>query len=143
MLCSCPLSAHQYWFFFRLLYASLGTSAGKYDFAEQGSTYLDYWKDLVDITSGNLSETTGHAYVALGLCKNMAVEIYDLAPQFKAAGVTMEELQEQLSHIREQLAQIKPEDEEDQNEADLIQKNVEQAETIVKSTYAAVEKRGE
>ena len=117
--------------------------AGKYDFAEQGSTYLDYWKDLVDITSGNLSETTGHAYVALGLCKNMAVEIYDLAPQFKAAGVTMEELQEQLSHIREQLAQIKPEDEEDQNEADLIQKNVEQAETIVKSTYAAVEKRGE
>ena len=124
-------------------YASLGTSAGKYDFAEQGSTYLDYWKDLVDITSGNLSETTGHAYVALGLCKNMAVEIYDLAPQFKAAGVTMEELQEQLSHIREQLAQIKPEDEEDQNEADLIQKNVEQAETIVKSTYAAVEKRGE
>ena len=58
-----------------------------------------------------LSETTGHAYVALGLCKNMAVEIYDLAPQFKAVGVTMEELQEQLSHIREQLAQIKPEDE--------------------------------
>ena len=86
----------------------------------------------------------GHAYAALGLCKNMAVEHRsDLAPQFKAAGVTMEELQEQLSHIREQLAQIKPEDEEDQNEADLIQKNVEQAETIVKSTYAAVEKRGE
>lgn len=124
-------------------YASLGTTAGKYDFAEQGSTYLDYWKDLVDITQGNLMEATGRAYVALGLCKNMAVEIYDLAPQFKSAGVTFEELDEQLKHVKEQLAMIEPEDAEDQEEADAIQKNVEQAELILKSTFASAGKESE
>ena len=121
-------------------YASLGTNAGKYDFAEQGSTYLDYWKDLVDITQGDLMEETGRAYVALGLCKNMAVEIYDLAPQFKASGVTLEELSEQLKHVREQLAEIVPEDADDQEEAALIQKNVDQAELILKSTFASTGK---
>ncbi len=121
-------------------YASLGTNAGKYDFAEQGSTYLDYWNDLVDITQGDLMEETGRAYVALGLCKNMAVEIYDLAPQFKASGVTLEELSEQLKHIREQLAEIVPEDADDQEEAALIQKNVDQAELILKSTFASTGK---
>lgn len=121
-------------------YASLGTNAGKYDFAEQGSTYLDYWNDLVDITQGNLMEETGKAYVSLGLCKNMAVEIYDLAPQFKAAGVTLEELSEQLNHVREQLAEIVPDDKEDQEEAVLIQKNVDQAELILKSTFASAGK---
>ena len=124
-------------------YASLGTTAGKYDFAEQGSTYLDYWKDLIDITQGNLMEATGRAYVALGLCKNMAVEIYDLAPQFKSAGVTFEELDEQLKHVKEQLAMIEPEDAEDQEEADAIQKNVEQAELILKSTFASAGKESE
>ena len=121
-------------------YASLGTNAGKYDFAEQGSTYLDYWKDLVDITQGDLMEETGRAYVALGLCKNMAVEIYDLAPQFKASGVTLEELSEQLNHVREQLAKIVPEDADDQEEAALIQMNVDQAEVILKSTFASTGK---
>ena len=118
-------------------YASLGTNAGKYDFANQGSTYLDYWKDLVEIMQGNLMEITGRAYVALGLYKNMAVEIYNCAPQFKAAGVSYEELQGELVHIREQLADIQPEDEDDQAEIDKIRKNIDQAEVILESTFAA------
>ena len=121
-------------------YASLGTSAGKYDFAQQGSTYLDYWKDLIDITQGNLMEETGHAYIALGLCKNMAVEIYDLAPQFKAAGVTYDELNSQLAYVKQQLAEIRPEDEEDKEESLLIEKNIAQAQLLLQSTFASVGK---
>lgn len=118
-------------------YASLGTNAGKYDFANQGSTYLDYWKDLVEITKGNLIDITGRTYVALGLYKNMAVEIYNCAPQFKAAGVSYNDLQGQLVHIREQLAEIRPEDEDDQTEINKIRKNIDQAEIILESTFAA------
>ena len=82
-------------------------------------------------------EITGRAYVALGLYKNMAVEIYNCAPQFKAAGVSYEELQGELVHIREQLADIQPEDEDDQAEIDKIRKNIDQAEVILESTFAA------
>lgn len=117
-------------------YAALGTNAGKYDFANQGSTYLDYWNDLVEITQGDLLEITGRTYVALGLYKNMAVEIYNCAPQFKAAGVTYDELQTQLENIQTQLGKITAEDEEDQVEINKIRKSVEQAEIILESTFA-------
>lgn len=117
-------------------YNSLGSNANKYDFVNQGSTYLDYWKDLVDITAGNLMETTGHAYIALGLYNNMAVEIYNCAPQFKAAGVTQKEMQEQLDNIQTQLKSIEPEDEEDKLLMDKIAQNISRAETILESAFA-------
>lgn len=118
-------------------YASLGTNAGKYDFANQGSSYLDYWNDLVQITEGNLMETTGHAYVALGLYKNMAVEIYSCAPQFKEAGITQKEMQEQLDNIDMRLKKIQPEDGEDRKEMEKIRLSVEKAEKILESTFVA------
>lgn len=120
-------------------YASLGTNAGKYDFANQGSTYLDYWKDLVEITQGSLAETTGHAYIALGLYKNMAVEIYNCSPQFKAAGITLNEMKEQLDNISMQLRSIQPEDEEDQRELEKVKQNIARAEKILESTFSTVE----
>ena len=82
-------------------------------------------------------EITGRAYVALGLYKNMAVEIYNCAPQFKAAGVSWDELQEELTHLRTELEKIQPEDEEDQTELDKIRRNIDQAETILESTFAS------
>lgn len=118
-------------------YASLGTNAKKYDFANQGSTYLDYWKDLVEITRGEIMDTVGHAYVALGLYKNMAVEIYNCAPQFKAAGVTRQEMEEQLDQIKDHLPKIEPEDEEDQKEIEKIEQSVERARKILESAYAS------
>ena len=117
-------------------YNSLGYNANKYDFVNQGSTYLDYWKDLVDITDGDLMESTGHAYIVLGLYNNMAVEIYNCAPQFKAAGVTQEEMQAQLDNISTQLKNIVPEDEEDSMLIEKITQNISKAETILKSAFA-------
>ncbi len=120
-------------------YNSLGANANKYDFVNQGSTYLDYWKDLVEITQGDLMETVGHAYIVLGLYNNMSVEIYNCAPQFKAAGITKGEMQEQINNIRERLQSIVPEDDEDKMLMEKIRHNISLAETILESAFAAGE----
>lgn len=118
-------------------YSSLGTNASKYDdFKSQGSTYLDYWNDLVAITDGDLMERTGHAYVALGLYKTFAAEIYASTAQFQAAGIDREMMEQQLDKIRQGLSTIVPEDEEDRAELALIEKNIEQATGIVQSMFA-------
>lgn len=120
-------------------YASLSANASKYDdFKSQGSTYLDYWNDLTAITDGNLMERTGHAYVALGLYKTFATEIYTNTTRFQAAGIDRETMEQQLDKIRQGLKNIVPEDEEDRKELALIEKNIEQAAGIVKSTFTKI-----
>lgn len=117
-------------------YNSLGTNYSKFEFVEQQVTYTDYWNDLVAITEGDLMEITGHAYIALGLYKNMAVEIYRLSPEFKREGITRQQMQEQLDNIVTRLNAIVPEDDEDREEIQKILKNVEQAAAMLESVFS-------
>lgn len=121
-------------------YASLGKSESKYDFVEEGSTYWDYWNNLIAMTEGNLMEKTGQTYIVLGLYKNLAVEIYNCAPQFKASGVGKEEMLAQLEMVENGLHEINADNADDE---DLAQKEqilgiVEQARSMVNSTFASV-----
>lgn len=121
-------------------YASLGKSESKYDFVEEGSTYWDYWNNLIAMTEGNLMEKTGQTYIVLGLYKNLAVEIYNCAPQFKASGVGKEEMLAQLEMVENGLREINTDNADDE---DLAQKEqilgiVEQARSMVNSTFASV-----
>lgn len=115
-------------------YSSLGSSS-KYDFVDEGSTYQDYWNDLVAMTDGDLVERTGQAYVALGLYKDLAVEIYRLAPQFKAVGITQPQMEQQLDKVLQGLEKIVPEDKEDSAQIQIITQNVEQAQALVRTTF--------
>ena len=117
-------------------YNSLGTNYSKFEFVEQQVSYTDYWNDLVAITEGDLMEITGHAYIALGLYKNMAVEIYRLSPEFKREGITRQQMQEQLDNIVTRLNAIVPEDDEDREEIQKILKNVEQAAAMLESVFS-------
>ena len=117
-------------------YDRLGTNYSKFEFVEQQVTYTDYWNDLVAITEGNLMEITGHAYIVLGLYKNMAVEVYRLAPEFKEEGITRQQMEEQLNNIEQRLGNITPEDDEDKAEMQKILKNVEQASAMLESVFS-------
>ncbi|MBQ8646523.1 MAG: serine/threonine protein kinase [Oscillospiraceae bacterium] len=120
-------------------YDSLGAGGGKYDFAAQGSTYLDYWKDLVEVTDGDLMERTGHAYIALGLYKDLVYEIYNCTPKFKQAGVEQSEMTAQLDKVRQGLQAIPPADDEDRQQVAAIEKMLTQAESMVNSTFMTVD----
>ena len=129
-------------------YESLSQSGGKYDFINQGSTYLDYWHDLVNITDGDLKAATGHNYAVLGLYKTLAVELYNCGPQFAKAGITEEQMREQLRKIRDGLKQLEAEmdaegkvSDEDSDRAAMarLEENITAAESMIRSCFSGPE----
>lgn len=66
-------------------------------------SYLDYWTDLIDIAAGNLVQATGNKMTALAVYREMAVQIHTNTSKFKNAGVTKEQMEEQLTNIEMRL----------------------------------------
>lgn len=65
-------------------------------------TYKDYWKDLTELVSGNLVEMD-NSKTALVMYREMIYQIYTYTVQFKAAGVTQNELYSELTEIRSRI----------------------------------------
>lgn len=65
-------------------------------------TYRDYWEDLTAVVSGNLVEMD-NAKVALAMYKEMVYRIYEHALNFRAAGVTEDELLNELEMTKSRL----------------------------------------
>lgn len=70
-------------------------------------SYGDYWEDLVSLTEGNILELD-NAVTALRMYQELASQIHSRTIEFQQAGVTREEMEEQLNgiwrHLKEDFA---------------------------------------
>ncbi len=90
--------------------AKLSTIAGYYSqigiesvSGDQSVSYSDYWYDLTSLAEGNLVEATENKITALAVYQELATQIYNNANKFKSAGITEEQLTEQLDNIESRL----------------------------------------
>lgn len=65
-------------------------------------SYKDYWEDLKELSSGNLVQLD-NAVTALRMYQELASQIYGRALEFLQAGISREELEEQLMGIEKHL----------------------------------------
>ena len=104
-------------------------------------TYRDYWNDLVDLTAGNLV-AMDNAKTALIMYKEMVTQIVSNANDFKKDGVTKNEMLEQIDNIEQHL-QSDFSDVGSGNKASIdseiekLRRNIQQANSIIESTYNA------
>lgn len=80
-------------------YAKLGVENKSGD---DSISYADYWQDLCQVTEGNITELD-NATTALMVYREMVYQIYVNAMKFQKAGVSGQELEDQLNHVREHL----------------------------------------
>ena len=65
-------------------------------------SYADYWKDLKQITAGDIAKTD-NSTTALMVYKEMVSQIYSNANNFKKDGITYEDMKAQLDNISKRL----------------------------------------
>lgn len=131
-----------------LLISEYYSSIGRID--EAGDvlvTYLDYWKDLVELSAGNLVETDNER-TALVMYEELVSQIVSRIVEFQNAGVGKEEILLQLANIKEHLnvdfADMSKEVAEVVTiEIEALEKNLEKAEKIVQSVYEEKEEEAE
>ena len=118
----------------------LGTIAGYYtqigliDKAGDSTvSYLDYWNQLTELTAGNLVDED-NAMTALRMYQELAGQLYTRAPEFAAAGVSREQMKEQLAGIRKHL-------QTDFLEVDLKEQGLEEMEQSLEQLTAQAEEQ--
>lgn len=65
-------------------------------------SYEDYWRDLTSLAAGNLVQLD-NAVTALRMYQELASQIHGRAPEFLQAGISKEEMEEELAEIRQHL----------------------------------------
>lgn len=113
-------------------YAKLGVESKSGD---NNISYADYWQDLCQVTEGNITELD-NATTALMVYREMVYQVYVNGMKFKKAGVSREELQNQLDNVRKRLETDIGVDDLSENErlgslADEVQANLEQAQRLL------------
>lgn len=81
-------------------YANLNSSNKAGD---STTTYKDYWTDLTELVSGNLVEMD-NSRTALVMYKELVYQIGQNTLNFKAAGVTQEQLEDELDKVKSRLS---------------------------------------
>ncbi|MDD3277634.1 MAG: protein kinase [Lachnospiraceae bacterium] len=112
-------------------YDSLGVTKKTGDTAE---SYLDFWTDMVGLTDGEADNTV----TELITYKELTVQIYNHAVDFKTAGVTRDKIQEQLDKARRILSTVKLDAGNEAYETELIEKiqnNIENASDSVTAAF--------
>lgn len=99
-------------------------------------SYAEYWSDLLFLCRGNIAEQD-NIRTALIMYREMAYQISTYAAEFKAAGVTEDEMTSQLRTIRQMLEEN--EDlitETDATLAEQVYGNIEAAERVLGTVFA-------
>ena len=65
-------------------------------------SYMDYWTDMVNVTKGNLASLDVHK-TAIVMYNEMVTQIINRSGAFLEAGVTVQEMEEQLDNIESRL----------------------------------------
>ena len=66
-------------------------------------TYQDYWNGMMELISGKNLVEQDNSQMALVMYKNFVYQIYNYTLQFKAAGITEEELNDELDKVETRL----------------------------------------
>lgn len=106
-------------------------------------TYQDYWNDMVALTEGNLVQIDNER-TALVVYEELTAQIISNAVEFRNAGVTKDEMLNQLknieTHLKTDFSIINEANREMiKDEMDKLFSYVEKAKKIVQSTYALAE----
>lgn len=109
-------------------------------------TYRDYWNDLTALSEGNLVEVDNER-TALIMYQELVTQVVSRASDFKRDGVTKEEMQAQMTNIKQHLqtdfANLNETSraaiEEDMQS---LQNSIEQAERMIQSTFSQINQGG-
>lgn len=109
-------------------------------------TYRDYWNDLTALSEGNLVEADNER-TALIMYQELATQVVSRASDFKRDGVTKEEMQAQLTNIRQHLQTDFANLNETSRKAieedmQSLQNSIEQAERMLQSAFGQVNQGG-
>lgn len=110
------------------------------------TTYKDYWNDMVALSEGNLVETDNER-TALIMYQELASQVVSRAADFKRDGVTQNDMQAQMTNIRQHLqsdfnslsANSLAAIQQDMQE---LLNSVEQAERMIQSTFGQTSQGG-
>lgn len=112
---------------------------------DEDTSYSDYWEDLVEISQGNLVNEDNPT-TAVVVYREMAVQIVTNTVAFKNAGITREQMEEQIENIRTHLkTDFENLDHNIEAEIEKLEETMKSAEIAIQSTYASEnvqEKRG-
>ncbi len=78
-------------------------SAGSNKSGDSTVTYRDYWEDMMELISGKNLVEQDNSKMALVMYKNFVYQIDRYAIQFKAAGVTEDQLNRELDQVESRL----------------------------------------
>lgn len=102
-------------------------------------TFRDYWDDLVALSEGNLVKADNER-TALIMYQELVSQVVSRAADFKRDGVTQEEMQAQMTNIRDRLktdfSNMNAKNRQAiQKDMDNLVKSVDQAERMIQSTF--------
>lgn len=120
--------------------ASLRNS-GSNKSGDSTTTYKDYWTDMMELISGKNLVEQDNSKMALVMYKNFVYQIYNYTVQFKSAGITEDELNNELDKVESRLkTDIVIPNESDRAEIegnrDEILEQIEKARQNVSMTYS-------
>lgn len=100
-------------------------------------SYADYWKDLTELSSGNIVESD-NIRTALVTYQEVVAQVITHSTEFKADGVTKKELMDELAFITSKLEELSAM--EDYKEAEVssfneIKENINQAYSAIETAY--------
>ncbi len=90
-------------------YASLNSEKAVLSLGENSGNYRTFWDDMVKVTEGDVASDIGGSVYAVALYKEFVNQIYTHTQQFKAAGVSQDEMIAQLDKIDSALDSLVPE----------------------------------
>ncbi len=117
-------------------YAMIGKTSKSGDVSV---SYSDYWKDLVEVTQGDIAVNDNITTAMIIYCE-ACTQVYNHAKQFKDAGIGKEELESLLNRISQSLEnnikdQIVPGDERNQNLYEQTNDALAYARTAIQNAY--------
>lgn len=83
--------------------ASLKSSGNGNKTGDREVTYRDYWDAMMDLVSGKNLVEQDNSQMALVMYKNFVYQIYNYTVQFKAAGITEDQLNSELDKVATRL----------------------------------------
>lgn len=101
---------------------------------DEGTTYLEYWNDMVQLTDGNLVQAD-NVRTALVMYEEFISQMYRHCLQFQHAQVTKEEMEKQIVKIENRLNSDIPKDEAFKDEIQAIQKNIGRVRRLMDAVY--------
>lgn len=109
---------------------------------DEDTTYCDYWEDLTAISKGNPAEED-NPMTAVVVYRELAVQIVTNTVAFRNAGVTREQMEEQIENVEKHLkSDFKNAGENLNYEIEKLNETIENAKTAMQSAYKEEKKRG-